>query len=95
MPGQTGGWDLRFQLSDTHAYPGCRVKITEEDIADENVVEFSDGVVVAGRGIRKGDMIVLTVGKYRTARGTEVGEKIWVLLPDVAKDSWKIKAKAP
>ena len=31
---------MRFQLSHTHAYPGCRVKIAEEGIDGEELAEF-------------------------------------------------------
>ena len=85
---------MRFQLSHTHAYPGCRVKIAEEDNGDENLVEFSDGLIVAGRHVREGTTIVLTIAPYKTARGTEIGEKSWILLPDSTKRGWKIKARA-
>lgn len=86
---------MRFQLAHTHAYPGCRVKIAEADVGDENVVEFSDGVIVACRHVREGTGIVLTIAAYTTARGTAIGEKSWILLPDPAKGDWKIKARAP
>jgi len=86
---------LRFQLSHTHAYPGCRVTIAEEDNQDENLVEFSDGVIAACRHLREGTAIVLTIAAYRTARGTDIGEKSWILLPDAAKGDWKIKSRTP
>lgn len=86
---------MRFQLSHTHAYPGCRVTIAEEDVGDENLVEFSDGVIAACRHRRDGPLNVLTIAAYRTSRGTEIGEKSWILLPDTTKGDWKIKAQAP
>lgn len=86
---------MRFQLAHTHAYPGCRVKIAEADVEDENLVEFTDGVVVTCRHRREDSRIVLTIAAHRTARGTAIGEKSWILLPDTAKGDWKIKAKVP
>ena len=86
---------MRFQLSHTHAYPGCRVTIAEEKVDDENLVEFSDGVIVPCRHRRDGSLIVLTIAAYRTSRGTRIGEKSWILLPDTARGDWKIKARAP
>ena len=38
--GQSERPDMRFQLSHTHAYPGCRVKIAEEGIDGEELAEF-------------------------------------------------------
>lgn len=86
---------MRFQLAHTHAYPGCRVKIAEADVGDENVVEFSDGVVVACRHRREDSRIVLTIAAYTTARGTAIGGKSWILVPDPAKGDWKIQARVP
>lgn len=84
---------MRFQLSHTHAYPGCRVKIAEERIDDEELAEFSDGVIVPCRHRREGDAILLTISPHRTARGTNISEKSWRLLPDVARGDWKIAAR--
>lgn len=86
---------MRFQLSHTHAYPGCRVTIAEEDVGDENLVEFSDGVLVPCRHRRDGPGIVLTIAAYRTSRGTKIDRKSWILAADAAKGDWKIKARAP
>lgn len=84
---------MRFQLSHTHAYPGCRVKIAEERIDDEELAEFSDGVIVPCRHRREGDAILLTISPHRTARGTNISDKSWRLLPDVARGDWKIAAR--
>ena len=86
---------MRFQLSHTHAYPGCRVTIAEEDVDDENLAEFSDGVIVPCRYGRDGPAIVLTIAAYRTGRGTDIGEKSWMVLPGAAKGGWKIKSRTP
>ena len=85
---------MRFQLAHTHAYPGCRVTLAEEDNRDEDLVEFSDGVIVPCRHVREGDTIALTIAPYTTARGTRIGEKTWIVLQDKARDGWKIKARA-
>lgn len=85
---------MRFQLSHTHAYPGCRVTIAEEHVAGEELAEFSDGVIVACRYRREGDAIVLTIAPHRTARGTDIGEKSWKLLPEATAGNWKIEARA-
>lgn len=84
---------MRFHLAHTHAYPGCRLKIAEEGVDGEEVAEFSDGVIVPCRHWRKGDAIVLTISPHRTARGTDIGEKSWRLLPDEASGDWKIAAR--
>lgn len=49
---------------------------------DEELAEFTDGVVVACRHRREGDAIVLTISPHRTARGTDIVEKSWRLLPE-------------
>lgn len=85
---------MRFQLAHTHAYPGCRVTLGEEDDGDENLVEFSDGVIVPCRHRREDAAIVLTIAPYTTARGTRIGEKTWILRPEAATGGWKIKARA-
>jgi hypothetical protein len=84
---------MRFQLSHTHAYPGCRVKIAQERIDGEEIAEFSDGVIVPCRHRCDGDAIVLTISPHRTARGTNIGEKSWRLLPDGKASDWKIAAR--
>lgn len=84
---------MRFQLSHTHAYPGCRVRIAEEGVYGEETAEFSDGVIVPCLHKREGDAIVLTISPHRTARGTDIGEKSWRLLPDSASGDWKIAAR--
>ena len=84
---------MRFQFSHTHAYPGCRVKIAEEDVGDEELVEFSDGVIVACRHRREGDAIVLAIPAHRTARGTDIGDKTWKLLPEAKTGGWKVAAR--
>lgn len=81
---------MRFQLSHTHAYPGCRVKIAQERIVDEELAEFSDGVIVPCRHRRDGDTILVTISPHRTARGTNISEKRWRLLPDGEASEWKI-----
>ena len=86
---------MRFQLSHTHthAYPGCRVRIAEEGVESEELAEFSDGVIVACRHRREGDAIILTISPHRTARGTNIDEKTWKLLPETQKGEWKIAAR--
>lgn len=91
--GQSERLDMRFQLSHTHGYPGCRVKIADNGIDGEEIAEFSDGVVVPCRHRREGDAIVLTISPHRTARGTNIGQKSWRLLPDAASGDWKIAAR--
>lgn len=68
--------------------------LSEEDNGDENLVEFSDGVIAPCRYMREGAAIVLTIAPYTTARGTGIGEKTWILLQDGARGDWKIKARA-
>ncbi|WP_123130397.1 hypothetical protein [Paracoccus pantotrophus] len=84
---------MRFHLSDTHAYPGCRVRIAEEENPQEQIAEFSDGVIVPCRHRSEGPGIVLTIAPYTTARGTRIDAKSWLLLPDGQTGDWKIKSR--
>lgn len=84
---------MRFQLAHTHAYPGCHVTIAEEGLGDEELAEFSDGVIVACRHRREGDAIVLTIPPHRTARGTDIDEKSWKLLPEATAGGYKIASR--
>jgi len=86
---------VRFQISHTHVYTSCRVTLAEEENEDVNLVEFSDGVIVPCQYMREGAAIILTIAPYRTARGTEIEEKSWILLQDVAKEGWKVSTRAP
>lgn len=72
---------MRLQLSHTHAFPGCLVRIADYDNEDENLVEFGDGMIAADRYMREGASLTLTIAAYRTARGTDLGEKSWTLIP--------------
>ncbi|MFT4001196.1 MAG: hypothetical protein QM684_13225 [Rhizobium sp.] len=86
---------MRFEIANTHAYPGCRVRLADEDNADEIVAQFSDGTIAGARYSRDGSATIrLTISPYRTARGTDIAEKSWILTPDPKGGGWKIKARS-
>ncbi len=84
---------MRFEFADTHAYPGCRVRLAEEDNGEETLAQFSDGAVAQARYSRDGEAIRLTVEPYRTARGSDIAAKSWSLGPDPKSGGWKVKAR--
>ncbi len=86
---------MRFEFANTHAYPGCRVRLADEGNADETLVQFSDGAIAQGRYSRDAGAIRLTVMPYTTARGTGIVEKSWTLAPDPKSSGWKVKARLP
>lgn len=68
--------------------------IAKRGVEREEFAEFSNGVIVACRHRHEGDAIVLTISPHRTARGTDIGEKTWKLLPEAAAGGWKIVVRA-
>lgn len=71
------------------------MRIAEEGNPQEQIAEFSDGVIVPCRHRSEGLGIALTIAAYRTARSTGIGEKTWLLLPDEQTGDWKIKSRLP
>lgn len=86
---------MQFEFAHTHAYPGCKVRVTDANVETEAVVMFSDGVVTRGRSERQTDFILLAISSYETARGTKIAEKAWILRHDVKQGYWKVSARAP
>lgn len=67
----------------THLYPGARLKADAPLTAGAGLtVVFADlGSAHARVQGVEGDRIALSVGSYRTARGTNVAAKSWLLEP--------------
>lgn len=86
---------MRFHLSNTHAYPGCPVKITDHDNQMEVIAEFSDGVIVPCQHKWQDGKIIIVIAAHRTARGTAIGEKTWILRPSTTEGEWKITTRVP
>lgn len=85
-------WRVAFHH--THAYPGCRVTIIDRGDGAFAAAEFSDGVVVAATATPLGpDELLVRLAGYRTARGTAIAAKAWVLRR-VSGDGWKVAARA-
>ena len=83
---------MRIVLFHTHAYPGCRLRAEPARFPTgegEVIVEFSDGTVLAGRYRREIDEVVLSIPAYKTARGTSIVAKRWVL-NSLGNDEWKV-----
>lgn len=87
---------MRFEFGHSHAYPGCLLRIPED--ADglrgqEDIVEFSDGAVADARHQARDGAIVLHVAPYRTARGTAIEAKTWLLEPDGEPGRWRVRRR--
>jgi hypothetical protein len=86
---------MRLSFHHTHAYPGCRVTIADEN--DDSVrieAEFSDGALPGVSVDRLGaDELSVEIDAYRTARGTAIPAKRWILRR-IAGDSWKVARRA-
>ena len=88
---------MRFELSHTHAYRGCRVRVEPAGPGDgqgEALIEFSDGNVLPGRYVLTEATMVLSIPAHRTARGTPMVAKRWSLR-HIDRDEWKILERLP
>ncbi|HTN48658.1 MAG TPA: hypothetical protein VMK32_04430 [Burkholderiaceae bacterium] len=96
---EPGLW--RLAASHTHLYPGARLRCLEEPsdltlrAGDGVLVEFSDGQAVRGR-IEDviGPSAKLATAAYRTARGAEIPQKRWFIVPGGAFGVIKVKSRA-
>lgn len=89
---------MRFEIGHTHAYPGCGVRMPEPPEHTDNadcIVEFSDGVAVPGSYGAQAEAVVLHVPAYRTARGTRIVAKSWLLQSDGAPGRWRVCKRLP
>ncbi|EJN06027.1 hypothetical protein [Herbaspirillum sp. YR522] len=91
----------RISLAASHAYPGCPVRVVGIDVRREHacvMVEFADGVTVAGSWIPgRGQGAELHIAAHATARGTAIPAKRWWLAPadDPAEGAgtWRVKRR--
>ncbi|MCE3271243.1 MAG: hypothetical protein K0Q43_4859 [Ramlibacter sp.] len=91
----------RLAAADTHLYPGARLRCLEAagegSIAagDPAHVEFSDGVVVAGRfDSAAAAEAVLWVDAYATLRGAKIPAKRWRVVPTAATGQMRVNSRA-
>jgi len=85
-----------LSFADTHSYPGCRVFIRDGSAngQEEVLAEFSDGVTVLSVLEQAGQHeIRLRIGPYRTVRGTNIKEKVWILRHN-SDQEWRVVRKA-
>lgn len=72
---------MRFMFPHSHAFPGGRVVVNDEGTPGSAcLVEFSDGATAIAEWRAAGDAIHLSVPAYRTARGTQVAARNWLLV---------------
>ena len=77
-----------LEATHTHLYPGHRGKISGlAQIADlqserDCLVEFSDGSAAAARISKAKDVWLLRTNAYRTAAGTDIAAKRWLVRLD-------------
>lgn len=80
---------MRFFFSQSHAFPGGRVAVEETGAAAGTcIVEFGDGVTVIGEWHPADGGIRLDIPSYRTAKGTAVTARSW-LLQQTGDGSWR------
>ena len=92
-----------LEATHTHLYPGHRGKISGlAQLADMQVdgaclVEFSDGSATPARISKSGDGWQLRTDAYRTAAGTNIAQKCWLvrLTEDASHVEFRILKKAP
>lgn len=77
-----------LEATHTHLYPGHRGKISGlAQIADiqrgrDCLVAFSDGSAASARILRHQNGWHLNTDAYRTAAGTDIPEKLWIIRLD-------------
>ena len=72
---------MHFSFPHSHAFQRGRVAIDDEaNAAPECAIEFGDGVTLVGEWKPSGDTIALAVPAYRTAKGTRIDTKTWMLV---------------
>lgn len=92
-----------LEATHTHLYPGHRGKISSlSHIADmqadgDCLVEFSDGSVTSARISKTEEGWQLCTDAYRTAAGTNIAEKCWLvyLKQDGGHVGFRILKQAP
>ncbi len=71
---------MRFVFPHSHAFPGGRVELDDDGKSGpECLAEFGDGVTVIATCRFEGETILVDVPTYRTARGTQVAARSWLL----------------
>jgi len=69
----------------THLYPGHQGKISglaliaDMPAGDDCLVEFSDGTAASARIARSEKGWLLYTDAYRTAAGTDIAKKVWLV----------------
>ncbi|WP_449045705.1 hypothetical protein [Paracoccus versutus] len=84
---------MQIFLGDSHAYPGCRATLPGDLPAagTDVVICLADGIEVPGRLSPCPEGFRLEIASHRTAAGTSIARKSWLLGRDDA--GWKIKAR--
>ena len=90
MPARRRYAEWRFSASNTHLYPGARLRIVGATGArpargDAVTIEFADLGIATGNVAAVADArIVLALAAHTTARGTRIGAKKWTIGADAA-----------
>lgn len=88
---------VTLQASHTHFYPGHGGRIAGlAKIADlltdgDCLVEFVDGSAAAGRISESGNEWLLDTGAYRTAAGTDIAARRWLVRLTQDEDQVKFR----
>lgn len=82
---------VRLRARHTHLYPGARLALAADDAApragSDVAIEFADsGRAAAHVAAADGDRLSVDVAAHRTARGTPIEPKRWLLEPVAASE---------
>lgn len=85
-------------FNDSHVYPGCIARISFGISRGMNtkivLAEFNDGTIAdAEIAIIDPAEIMITISSYKTAKGSSILQKSWLLKYDNIIDSWKVASK--
>ncbi|MBB5418885.1 hypothetical protein [Paraburkholderia atlantica] len=94
---------IQIQVSDSHLYPGCAVRIADlpEPAGTPNLaearVQFADGSGAHATCHRRAhDELELTVDRYATQKRHPIDARHWLLLAvDATHHSWRVKRRLP
>ncbi|MCG6889351.1 MAG: hypothetical protein LJE92_07170 [Gammaproteobacteria bacterium] len=92
-----------LEATHTHLYPGHSgrvsglARIADMQPGHDCLVAFSDGSVAAARIARYEDSWQLHTNTYRTAAGTDIAEKLWLVRLEEDNDrvAFRILNKVP
>lgn len=88
---------MQISFRDSHAYPGCGVRIGDLPDAVESLtveVAFSDGTEAPAQcTVVDAQQIKLWIGAYTTNSGNAVKPRAWLIKREPGAPIWKVAAR--